>query len=253
MANKELTIPEQLSQLFRLQKIDSKLDEIKVMKGELPMEVSDFEDELAGLNTRKAKLSDTVQEIESDIKNHTNNIKDSEALIGKYEKQLEKVKNNREFDALNKEIEMQRLEIQLSEKKIREANNAKVVKSESLKSIEDKIAVRQAELKIKKDELESIIEKTEKEEEKLIKESSKERKEVEPRLLKAYDKIRSSYRNGLAVAVVKRESCGGCFNKIPPQKQIEIGVMKNIIACEHCGRILFDESFISQEAEAVTA
>lgn len=248
MANKELTIPEQLAQLYHLQKNDSKLDEIKVMKGELPMEVSDFEDDLVGLNTRKSRLLDSINEIDEDIKNHNNNIKESEALIVKYEKQLDKVKNNREFDALNKEIELQRLEIQLSEKRIKEANVSKAAKGESLKNIEEKIAVRQKELKVKKDELESIIEKTEKEEDKLIKDSAKQRKEIEPRLLKAYDKIRSSYRNGLAVAVVSRESCGGCFNKIPPQKQIEIGMMKHIVACEHCGRILVDDTFILQEA-----
>ncbi|MBK7787348.1 MAG: hypothetical protein IPN73_04225 [Saprospiraceae bacterium] len=248
MANKELTIPEQLAQLYHLQKNDSKLDEIKVMKGELPMEVSDFEDDLVGLNTRKNRLLDSINEIDEDIKNHNNNIKESESLIAKYEKQLDKVKNNREFDALNKEVELQRLEIQLSEKRIKEANVSKVAKGESLKNIEEKIAVRQKELKVKKDELESIIEKTEKEEDRLIKDSTKQRKEIEPRLLKAYDKIRSSYRNGLAVAVVARESCGGCFNKIPPQKQIEIGMMKHIVACEHCGRILVDDTFILQEA-----
>ena len=248
MANRELTIPEQLAQMYHLQKIDSKLDEIKVMKGELPMEVSDFEDDLVGLNTRKSKLQDTINDIESDIKNHHANVKECEAQILKYEKQLEKVKNNREFDALNKEIELQRLEIQLSEKRSKEAAASKGIKADSLKNIEDKIAVRQKELKVKKDELESIIEKTEKEEERLIKDSAKQRKEIEPRLLKAYDKIRSSYRNGLAVAVVARESCGGCFNKIPPQKQIEIGMMKHIVACEHCGRILVDDTFILQEA-----
>ena len=218
------------------------------MKGELPMEVSDFEDDLVGLNTRKNRLLDSINEIDEDIKNHNNNIKESESLIAKYEKQLDKVKNNREFDALNKEVELQRLEIQLSEKRIKEANVSKVAKGESLKNIEEKIAVRQKELKVKKDELESIIEKTEKEEDRLIKDSTKQRKEIEPRLLKAYDKIRSSYRNGLAVAVVARESCGGCFNKIPPQKQIEIGMMKHIVACEHCGRILVDDTFILQEA-----
>lgn len=249
MANKELTIPELLTQLYHLQKIDSKLDEIKIMKGELPMEVADFEDDLMGLNTRKNRLTESIKDIEHDITQHNNNIKESESLIGKYEKQLEKVKNNREFDALNKEIELQRLEIQLSEKRIREANHAKVAKVESLNGIEEKIAIRQKELNVKKEELESIIEKTEKEEDRLIKDSAKQRKDIEPRLLKAYDKIRTAYRNGLAVAVVRRESCGGCFNKIPPQKQIEIGMMKNIVACEHCGRIIVDDSFISQELE----
>jgi hypothetical protein len=248
MANKELTIPEQLAQLYHLQKIDSKLDEIKVMKGELPMEVADFEDELMGLNTRKGKLIETIEDIEAEARHHSANIKESNDLIVKYEKQLEKVKNNREFDALNKEIEMQRLEIQLSEKKIKDAGFTKTSKQESLSSIESKIEARERDLKIKKDELESIIEKTEKEEEALVGDSVKQRKDIDSRLLKAYDKIRSSYRNGLAVAVVTRDSCGGCFNKIPPQKQIEIGMMKHIVACEHCGRILVDDSFVANEA-----
>jgi uncharacterized protein len=248
MTNKELTVPEQLAQLNHLQRIDSKLDEIKVMKGELPMEVADFEDELMGLNTRKTKLVDSIADIDSDVANHVANIKESESLIEKYKKQLDKVKNNREFEALNKEIEMQELEIQLSKKKIKDGEGGRQNKSESLAAIEERIALREKDLNIKKEELSSIIEKTEQEEEKLIKESGKQRKDIETRLLKAYDKIRSSYRNGLAVAIVNREACGGCFNKIPPQKQIEIGMMKNIIACEHCGRILIDDTFVAAEA-----
>ena len=247
-ATKEQSIGDKLRALHALQLIDSKMDEIGILKGELPIEVGDLEDEITGLKTRLTKIQNSIAEVESEILKHNTNIKESEALIQKYEKQLDNVKNNREFDALNKEIELQRLEIQLSEKRIKEANVSKVAKGESLKNIEDKIAVRQKELKVKKDELESIIEKTEKEEDRLIKDSAKQRKEIEPRLLKAYDKIRSSYRNGLAVAVVARESCGGCFNKIPPQKQIEIGMMKHIVACEHCGRILVDDTFILQEA-----
>jgi uncharacterized protein len=248
MTNKELTVPEQLAQLNHLQRIDSKLDEIKVMKGELPMEVADFEDELMGLNTRKTKLVDSIADIDSDVANHVANIKESESLIEKYKKQLDKVKNNREFEALNKEIEMQELEIQLSKKKIKDGEGGRQNKSESLAAIEERIALREKDLNIKKEELSSIIEKTEQEEEKLIKESGKQRKDIETRLLKAYDKIRGSYRNGLAVAIVNREACGGCFNKIPPQKQIEIGMMKNIIACEHCGRILIDDTFVAAEA-----
>lgn len=247
MAVLELSIQEKLTQLFNLQIIDSKLDEIKIMKGELPMEVSDLEDDLAGLETRRKRLADAVADIEGEIKNYNANIFESKSLIEKYDKQLEKVKNNREFDALNKEIEMQRLEIQLHEKKIKEAAIILKGKQESLDVILEKIDGRDKELKAKQQELESIIEKTDKEEEKLISESTKRRKLIEERLLKAYDKIRGTYRNGLAVATVRREACGGCFNKIPPQKQIEIGVMKNIVACEHCGRVLIDEAFVTQE------
>ena len=244
-AVKELSVKEKLVQLSKLQKIDSKLDEIKIMKGELPMEVSDLEDDIAGLTTREKKLADTVHDLDHEIAQHKNNIKESEALIVRYKQQLDNVKNNREYDALNKEIDYQNLEIQLSEKKINKSIAEKASKEESLKTISDKIAIRTKDLEAKKAELAGIIEKTEKEEEKLIKESDKARKDIEARLLKAYDKIRSSYRNGLAVVPIARESCGGCFNKIPPQIQIEIGVMKNIIACEHCGRILIDEQFVN--------
>jgi uncharacterized protein len=244
-AVKELTVKEKLEQLYKLQKVDSKLDEIKIMKGELPMEVSDLEDDIAGLNTREAKLKEIIADLDHEINQHNHNIKDSEAQILRYKQQLDNVKNNREYDALNKEVDYQNLEIQLSEKKIRKSTEEKGTKEESLKLISDKIAIRAKDLEAKKAELASIIEKTEKEEEKLIKESDKKRKDIESRLLKAYDKIRGSYRNGLAVVPIARQSCGGCYNQIPPQVQIEIGVMKNIIACEHCGRILVDEQFIN--------
>ena len=246
MAVKELSVKEKLSQLYKLQKVDSKLDEIKVMKGELPMEVSDLEDDIAGLDTREHKLRETIAEIDHEINQHRNNIKESEALIARYKQQLDNVKNNREYDALNKEVDFQQLEIQLSEKKINKGLAEKASKEESLNNLSEKKAIRTKDLDAKKAELAAIIEKTEKEEEKLIKESDKARKDIEPRLLKAYDKIRTSYRNGLAVVPIAREACGGCYNKIPPQIQIEIGVMKNIIACEHCGRILVDEQFINE-------
>jgi len=242
---KELTVPEKLQQLYSLQVIDSKLDEIKIMKGELPMEVQDLEDDIEGLKTRISKLNGSLDEIQQELNNHAANIKNSEALIEKYTRDLDNVKNNREFDALNKELEMQKLEIQLSEKKTREANGLKESKEASLGVVQEKLAKREADLVTKKEELSSILGKTEKEEEKLLKQSTSARKSIEERLLKSYDKTRRTYRNGLAVATLNRESCGGCFNKIPPQVQIEIGVMKTIIACEHCGRILVDENFVN--------
>lgn len=246
MAAKELTIKEKLGQLYKLQGIDSKLDEIKIMKGELPMEVSDLEDEIAGMTTKSNKLASQIGDMDHDLSNHNANIKESEALILRYQQQLDNVKNNREFDALNKELGMQKLEIQLSEKKIRELTAARTLKAETLSGVNENIASRSKNLAAKQSELSNIIEKTDKEEEKLVKESEKARKDIDQRLLKSYDKIRKSYRNGLAVATLTRESCGGCFNKIPPQIQIEIGVMKNIIACEHCGRILIDDAFVSE-------
>lgn len=246
-AVKEQSIAEKLKALYALQQIDSKMGEIAILKGELPMEVSDLEDEITGLKTRLRKLESSVAEIDHEITRHNNNIKESESLIVKYEKQLDNVKNNREFDALTKEIELQRLEIQLSQKKIREANAARETKAESLDAINTKLTQRNKDVDSKKVELQKIIEKTEKEESKLVKESDKARKDIDERLLVSYDKIRKTYRNGLAVVTVSRGACGGCFNRIPPQLQIEIGVMKKIIACEHCGRVLIDDSILATE------
>lgn len=240
--NNEVSIEEKLKELYNLQQIDSQTDQIAILKGELPMEVSDLEDEIAGLETRINKLTNNVNDLESDQARHRNNIKEAEALIAKYEKQMDNVKNNREYDALSKELELQRLEIQLSEKKMREISGYVNAKQETLKIAQERLGMKQEELKIKKVELEEIIEKTDKEEQKLMKKSEKTKKNIEERLLKAYTKIRGAYRNGLAVVTVERDSCGGCFNKIPPQIQLEINMMKKVIACEHCGRVIVDDS-----------
>jgi predicted nucleic acid-binding Zn-ribbon protein len=248
-AVKEQSIVDKLRLMHALQQIDSKLDEIGILKGELPIEVSDLEDELTGLQIRIKKLENVVADIETEISNHNANIKQAESLIEKYQKQLDNVKNNREFEALTKEIELQKLEIQLSQKKIREATVARDTKKESLDTIQAKLTVRKKDLDNKKVELSKIIEKTEKEEVKLTKESDKARKDIEDRLLKSYDKIRKTYRNGLAVVTVARGACGGCFNRIPPQLQIEIGMMKKIVACEHCGRVLVDVGILNGDTE----
>lgn len=247
MATKELSVRERLENLWNLQTIDSKLDEIEVLKGELPMEVSDLEDEVAGLETRVTNLETSIGEIDSEVSLHHANIAEAEALIEKYNTQLDNVKNNREYDALTKELELQKLEIQLSNKKIRDTQGGKDLKTEQLEKANERKAKRELDLQNKKDELEKIIAKTEKEEAKLKKETDKARKAIEERLLKSYDKIRGTYRNGLAVVPVKRSSCGGCFNKIPPQQIIEIGAMKNIIACEHCGRVLIGNDLLPDE------
>jgi len=243
-AVKEQSIADKLRALYALQQIDSKMGEIGILKGELPIEVSDLEDEITGLKTRSKKLETNVADVEHEINQHNANIKESEGLIVKYEKQLDNVKNNREFDALTKEIELQKLEIQLSQKKIREATVTRDTKKEALDTILAKLGSRSKDADNKKVELSKIIEKTEKEEAKLLKESDKARKEIDERLLTSYDKIRKTYRNGLAVVTVARGACGGCFNRIPPQLIIEIGVMKKIIACEHCGRVLIDEAIL---------
>jgi predicted nucleic acid-binding Zn-ribbon protein len=255
MIKKEIPVKERLRLIHELQLVDSQLDEIRVLKGELPMEVSDLEDEIEGIATRVNKLDSNIKESESEISRHNGNIKDSEGLIQKYTRQLDDVKNNREYDALSKEIEMQKLEIQLSEKKIREAKEAIISKEELLATAQQKLDEKQKNLDQKKVELDKIIAKTEKDEEKLVKISDKARKKIDERLLAAYDKIRTNYRNGLAVVTVDRDACGGCYNQIPPQKQLEISLCKKVIACEHCGRVLVDAEIINtaetvEEAEA---
>jgi uncharacterized protein len=243
----EATIAEKLKQLYELQQIDCQIDEITVLKGELPMEVTDLEDAIAGLDTRISKINSNIEEFNKEIKGHKAKITESEALILKYKNQLDNVKNNREFEALTKELQMQELEIQLSEKKIKKASEEIERIQKNLSSNMEIKEKNAANLALKKDELKEIIAKTEKDEEKLQKASEKARKKVEDRLLKAYDKTRSSYRNGLAVVTVERNSCGGCFNKIPPQLQLEIAMRKNIIVCEHCGRILVDSDILNQD------
>jgi uncharacterized protein len=245
--NKDLNIAEKLKSLYELQLIDSEIDEIKILKGELPMEVSDLEDELAGLETRIRRLSEQVQDLEGEISKHNSNIKESEALMARYQKQIDNVKNNREFEALTKELELQKLEIQLSEKKIRESQVNLDAKRETLATNQQRFDAKQKDLDTKKLELAEIIEKTENEENELIKQSDAAKAKLDERLLKAYTKIRENYRNGLAVVKVERDSCGGCYNNIPPQIQLEIGMHKKIVACEHCGRILIDEKILMAE------
>jgi len=241
-ATKEISIGDKLDALETLQSVDSKIDEIRRLRGELPMEVNDLEDEIHGLETRIERIGTELKDLETDIANKKNGIKESEELIKKYEKQQLNVKNNREFDALNKEMEMQNLEIQLSEKKIGQADLAVVAKKELENTTKELLAGRQVDLKEKQKELKKITAETEKEEKQLLKESEKAQTSIEDRILKAYQRIRTSYNNGLAVVSVERDSCGGCFAKVPPQRQAEIRHRKKIIVCEHCGRILIDSA-----------
>ena len=241
---KEISVGDRLKNLYKLQLIDSEIDQIHILKGELPIEVSDLEDEVEGLQTRIGKLSNAIKEQEDLISKHNGNIADSNALIERYMTQLKTVKNNREFDALNKEIEYQKLEIQLSEKRIREALIEVEKRKEVLEEAEAKLKQIDKNLDDKKKELEAIIKKTEKEEAKLLKETEKARKQIDERLLKAYDKIRTSYRNGMAVVTIQRDACGGCYNMVPPQLQIEVGLAKRVVVCENCGRILVDEELL---------
>ncbi len=237
---KDFSVEEKLTAVLGLQKIDSKIDEIKTMKGELPMEVKDLEDEIEGLQVRLQNIDAEIANINTFIETKTNAKKESQALIKKYEKQQDNVKNNREFEAINKEIEMQELEVKLNEKHIKDATfeqkdrmNARIKAEEKIKDVEEALTV-------KRKELEKITADTEKEEKVLAKKSDEAKEKVDPRLLLAYERIRGSYRNGLAVVPIHRDSCGGCFNVIPPQRQSEIRQHKKIIVCEHCGRILVD-------------
>ncbi len=240
MAKSSSGISDKLKELYSLQLIDSNIDEIQVLKGELPIEVSDLEDEIAGLDKRIKRLEGSVSDLDQDISAHKANMQESTMLIERYEKQLDDVKNNREFEALTKEIELQKLEIQLSEKKIGDADRSKEVKNATLTEAQEKLDGKQKNLDVKKVELEKIIEKTNAKEAELQKLSEKAKENIEDRLMKAYTRVRSRYRNGLAVCTVERDACSGCFNRIPPQLQIEIGHYKKVIACEHCGRVLVD-------------
>lgn len=237
---KEFSVEEKLSSLVQLQKVESKLDEIKILKGELPMEVADLEDEIQGLNARQLRIEEEINGITEFIAQKQEAIKEAQALSAKYEKQSENVKNNREFEAINKEMEMQQLEVKLCEKHIRDANEEVAEKAIALEKAKKALGTKEGILGSKKGELEKIIIATEKEEKQYNKQADEARSHVDPRLLASYKKIRSNYRNGLAVVPVERDACGGCYYYIPPQKQSEIKQRKKVMVCENCGRILVD-------------
>jgi uncharacterized protein len=242
MANvKEYSVEEKLLSLLNLQKIESALDEVQILKGELPMEVSDLEDEIQGLHARETRIEEEVNGISEFIEQKKAAIAEAQNLIKKYEKQTENVKNNREFEAINKEIEMQTLEMKLAEKHIKDANEEIADKARLLDSAKKNIGAKETNLKHKKGELEKIIGETEKEEQEFREQAVGAKEKVDPRLLASYERIRKNYRNGLAVVPIVRDACGGCFNAIPPQRQSEIRQRKKIIVCENCGRILVDE------------
>lgn len=238
---KEYSVEEKLISLLNLQKVESKLDEISILKGELPIEVRDLEDEIQGLHARETRIEEEINGINEFIQQKKDLIEQSNALIKKYEKQSDNVKNNREYEALNKELEMQVLEVKLAERHIKDANEEIAEKAALLETAKKNIATKDVNLKEKKGELDKIVAETEKEEKEFRTLADKARAAVDSRLLASYDKIRSNYRNGLAVVTVVRDACGGCFNAIPPQRQSEIRQHKKIIVCENCGRILVEE------------
>ena len=237
---KEASVEQKLVALYALQSIDSRIDKIRIVRGELPLEVQDLEDETTGLETRKEKYDQEVKDFETAIADKKNAIKESQALIKKYEEQQMNVRNNREYDSLSKEIEFQSLEIQLCEKRIKEFSFKLDAAKTQIKDSEKVLKERISDLKLKKDELNGIIEETQREEETLQLQSDEQKKHIESRLLIAYNRIRENSKNGLAVVPVERGACGGCFSKIPPQVALDIAMHKKIIVCEFCGRILVD-------------
>jgi len=246
MAKKKVTVSveDRLKALYQLQIIDSEVDKIRIVRGELPLEIEDLEDLIAGLKTRLEKLVGELELVNTDLLAKKNSIADATVLVEKYEKQLKNIKNNREFSSLTKELEYKGLEIQLNEKHIAELQAKVIHKDEVITESKLQIMDREEELSVKNKELAAIVKETEKEEKDLLKRSDKAQVVIEERILTAYSRIRNKVKNGLAVVSVDRDACGGCFNQIPPQRQLDIQMHKKVIVCEHCGRILVDSNIL---------
>ncbi|MDG1718556.1 MAG: C4-type zinc ribbon domain-containing protein [Flavobacteriales bacterium] len=242
-----ISVEEKLKALYDLQCVDSEIDQLRVVRGELPVEIQDLEDEIARLETRLEKIEEEKSILKADQKDKKVAIKNSEELIVRYKKQLENIKNNREFTSLTKELEFQELEIQLSDKRTNEIKAKVLMKDEVISSTTEDLNENKEDLEGKKSELAEITAETEKEEKALIKKSKSLQKKIDDRLLSSYERIRTRVRNGLALVSVDRDACGGCFNKIPAQRQLDIKLHKKVIVCEHCGRILVDSNILSQQ------
>jgi len=248
----DLSVEEKLKTLYQLQTALSSIDEKRALRGELPLEVQDLEDEIEGLTTRVEKIKNEIDEFRRAISQKNGEISDAKASVERYQAQLNDVKNNREYDTLSKEIEFQNLEIELCEKKIREANARIAEKQDELKASEDAIAERKGDLEVKKGELEEIMTETRAEEEKLKEKVKDLESKIESRLLTSFKRIRKNARNGLGIVYVQRDACGGCFNKIPPQRQLDIKMHKKVIVCEYCGRIMIDPELAGVKVDKVT-
>lgn len=246
----DLTVEEKLKALYQLQTTLSGIDEARALRGELPLEVQDLEDEIAGLNTRIEKIENEIDQFHQAVTQKTYEIKDAEASVARYKQQLEEVSNNREYDTLSKEIEFQQLEIELCNKKIREGQQKIQEKEADLAHAHELKADREKGLVEKRQELESIMEETREEEEKLKEKAEELERKIESRLLTSFKRIRKGARNGLGIVYVQRDACGGCFNKIPPQRQLDIKMHKKIIPCEYCGRILIDPELAGVKLES---
>ena len=247
----ELTEEEKLKTLYELQTKLSAIDEKRALRGELPLEVQDLEDEIVGLNTRTEKIEKEIADFQSAVAQKKGEIEEAEASVARYQKQLDEVKNNREYDTLTKEIEFQNLEIELCKKKIKDAVIKIDERNRDLKHTQELVADRNAALKQKKGELDEIMQETREEEEALKAEAHELEEKIEPRLLASFKRIRKNARNGLGIVYVQRDACGGCFNKIPPQRQLDIKMHKKIIVCEYCGRILIDPELAGVQTAAV--
>lgn len=248
----DLSVEEKLKALYQLQTTLSGIDEKRALRGELPLEVQDLEDEIAGLNTRVEKIKTDIDEFKKAVAQKKTDITSAEASVERYKKQLDEVKNNREYDTLTKEIEFQSLEIELCNKKIKEALLKVEEKNADLAKADELINDRTAALNEKKEELDEIMQETRDEEEKLKNKASELEVTIEPRLLSSFKRIRKNSRNGLGIVYVQRDACGGCFNKIPPQRQLDIKMHKKIIVCEYCGRIMIDPELAGVKVEKNT-
>ena len=235
-----MSVEAKLKALYQLQTMLSEIDKIKTLRGELPLEVQDLEDEIEGMTHRVAKYNEEVETLKADVAARREKIRVAEEAVNKYREQLNDVKNNREYDMLSKEIEFQSLEIELQTKKINEANRNIEAKQADIATTANNLQDRRSDLEVKKSELDEIISETKAEEEKLREKAKALEVTIEPRLLAAFKRIRKNSRNGLGVVYVERDACGGCFNKIPPQRQLDIRMRKKIIVCEYCGRIMID-------------
>jgi len=245
------TVEERLKALYRLQRIESKIDEIRTLRGELPLEVSELEEEVEGLNTRISRYKSDVERFNDEISSEKLKIEEAQAKITKKEEEKNQVRNNREFDALSKEIEYQELDMELSNKNIRKLQNNIERRTEDISQAAEHLKSREDDLKDKKKALSDIITETEQDEKKLIALADATRPLIDERSLMAYNRIRDKARNGLAVVTVQRDSCGGCFNMIPPQRQLDVKMRKKMIVCEFCGRMLVDEGMADEYDEEV--
>lgn len=245
----DMSVEQKLKNLYSLQTKLSEIDEIKTLRGELPLEVQDLEDEIAGLLLRLQKYEDEIEHIKEDVTRKQESIKEAQAMMARYQSQLDNVSNNREYDNLSKEIEFQSLEIELLRKKINDAERLINLKTGDLEKGRTALAARQQDLEQKKAELDEIVASTKAEEEKLREKAKSIETTIEPRLLTAFKRIRQSTRNGLGIVYVQRDACGGCFNKIPPQRQLDIRMRKKIIVCEYCGRIMIDPELAGVKIE----